>query len=164
MSKYGSYPYRYRMNRYKFSPLFKQYKIHPIKRMLRNEKNNSRYGIMLECGFTDKQTWGALQKCWVGYNISRNNLDLKNQVMYAERIQKLQKELCIEITNFANIGVYAADVYEEDDDENNESAENNQETEQEDAEQFVDDNRDVLADDDPLAEKNQDIASDDGLF
>lgn len=95
MSKYRSYPYKYRMNRYKFSPIYKQYKIHPIKRLLRNEKNVSRYGIMLKSGFTDKQTWGALQKCWIGYNISRSKLDLKNQVMYAERIQKLQKELGI---------------------------------------------------------------------
>ena len=154
MSKYVRYPYRYRMNRYKFSSLYKQYKIHPIKRLLRNEKNVSRYGIMLDCGFTDKQTWGALQKCWVGYNISRSKLDLKNQVMYAERIQKLQKELGIEVTNFANIGVYAEDVYDEDDDENNQSADNNQEIEQQDDEQFVYDKRDVLADDDPLAVQN----------
>ena len=120
MSKYGSYSYIYRMSKYKFSPLYKQYKIHSIKRLLRNEKNVSRYDIMLKSGFTDKQTCGALQKCWIGYNVSRSKLDLKNQVMYAERIQKVQTELGIEVTNFENIGVYAADIYNEDEDQNNE--------------------------------------------
>jgi len=98
------------MNKYKFSPFYKSYKIHPIRRILRNDKHVSKYGRTLESGFTDMQTLGALQKCWVGYNISRSNFDLKNQVMYAERIQKLQKELGIEVTNFENIGLIASDI------------------------------------------------------
>ena len=163
MVKYGKYCYRYRTNKYKIYSIYKKYRINPIKKILRNIKHVSKYGRLLECGYTDMETWGALRKCWKGYNISRRRIDLEKQVMYAERIQKLQKELGIEVTNFANIGVYAADVYDEDDDQNNELGDNNQEIERED-EQFVDDNRDVLKDDDPLAVQNQDIARDDGLF
>jgi hypothetical protein len=114
MSKYGSYPYKYHMDKYKFSAFYKTHRIHLIKRMLYNEKHVSRYGKMLECGFTDIQTWGAVQKCWVRYNVSRSRIDLKNQVMYAERIQKLQKELDIEVTNFENIGLYASDLDDQD--------------------------------------------------
>lgn len=163
MVKYGKYCYRYRTNKYKIYSIYKKYRINPIKKILRNIKHVSKYGRLLECGYTDMETWGALRKCWRGYNISRSRIDLEKQVMYAESIQKLQKELGIEVTNFANIGVYAADVYDEDDDQNNELGDNNQEIERED-EQFVDDNRDVLKDDDPLAVQNQDIARDDGLF
>ena len=148
MSKYGSYPYKYRMNKYKFSVFYKTYKIHPIKRMLRNDKHVTKYGRMLECGFTDMQTWGALQKCWVGYNISRSKCDLKNQVMYPESIQKLQKELGIEVTNFENIGLYASDLDDQDEEENIEFAEHNQE---------------IVQDDDPLADENRDVLRDDVL-
>jgi len=78
--------------------------------MLRNEKHVNKYGMLLEYGSTDMQTRNALQKCWVCYNISRSRIDLKNQVMYKQRIQKLQKELDIEVTNFENIEVYASDA------------------------------------------------------
>lgn len=148
MSKYGSYPYKYRMNKYKFSVFYKTYKIHPIKRMLRNDKHVTKYGRMLECGFTYMQTWGALQKCWVGYNISRSKCDLKNQIMYAERIQKLQKELGIEITNFENIGLYASDLDDQDEEENNE---------------FVYDSQNILWDDDQFIDYNRDPLQDDVL-
>lgn len=37
-------------------------------------------------------------------------IDLNNQVMYEQRIQKLQKELDIEVTNFENIEVYASNA------------------------------------------------------
>ncbi|MDR4512400.1 MAG: hypothetical protein MRJ93_11935 [Nitrososphaeraceae archaeon] len=160
MSKYGRYPYKYGLNKYKFYHFNKKYNINPIQRILHNIKHVSKYGRLLESGYTDMETWGALQKCWIGFNISRSRIDLKNQIMYAERIQKLQKELGIEITNFANIGVYAADVYDEDDDQNNESAEINQEISQDD-DQCNYDNRDVLRDDDPLSEENQDVLRDD---
>jgi len=144
------------MNRYKFSTLYKKARINPIKRILTNIRHVSEYGRLLESGYTDMETWGALRKCWRGYNISRSRIDLEKQVMYAERIQKLQKELGLEITNFANIGVYVADVYDEDD----EDEDKNKDKENQDVLQ----NQDVLRYDDPLAVENQDVLRDDGLF
>jgi len=61
--------------------------------------------------------------------------------MYAERIQKLQKELGIEITNFENIGIYASDLNDQDKEENNE---------------FVEDSQDILRDDDQFIDYNRD--------
>lgn len=68
--------------------------------------------------------------------------------MYAERIQKLQKELGIEITNFENIGIYASDLNDQDKEENNE---------------FVEDSQDVLGDDDQFIDYNRDPLQDDVL-
>lgn len=66
--------------------------------------------------------------------------------MYSERIQKLQNELGIEVTNFENIGLYSCDLDDQDEEEDNEFAEDNQEIVQDD-EQFIDDTRNVLRDD-----------------
>lgn len=52
-----------------------------------------RYHELLPSGFYDSQTRGALYKCWVGYVIALNKGEFDNEIKYANRIQKLQKEL-----------------------------------------------------------------------
>ena len=53
-------------------------------------------------------TWTALNKCWLGYVIARNKeLDEDNMRLYAKRIQKLERELEIEVSEFRELGLYA---------------------------------------------------------
>jgi hypothetical protein len=59
-----------------------------------------RYHDILPSGFYDSQTWGALQKCWIGYVISLNKGEFDNEIKYANRIQNLQKELDLEVSDF----------------------------------------------------------------
>ena len=43
---------------------------------------------------------GALHKCWIGYTIAINKGEYDNEIKYANRIQNLQKELGLEVTEF----------------------------------------------------------------
>ncbi len=45
-------------------------------------------------------TWGALYKCWIGFVIAKEKLEWEKIDLYAGRIQKLEKELGIELTDF----------------------------------------------------------------
>ena len=55
---------------------------------------------ILPSRFYDSQTWGALQKCWVGYVIGLKKGEFDNEIKYANRIQNLQKELGLEVEEF----------------------------------------------------------------
>lgn len=46
------------------------------------------------------QRWGALRKSWKGYVIALRNSDVEKAKMYAERINRIQKSLGLEITHF----------------------------------------------------------------
>ena len=46
------------------------------------------------------QTWGALNKCWVGYCIARAKWEFDKEIIYAKRIRKLQRELGLEVSEF----------------------------------------------------------------
>jgi hypothetical protein len=54
-------------------------------------------GKMLDSGFYEDQTYGALQKTWVAYVISCKKDDLENKQFYTAVIEKLQHELGIAI-------------------------------------------------------------------
>ena len=54
----------------------------------------------LPSGYYENQTYGALHKCWVGYSIAINKGEWDNEIKYANRIQKLQKELGLEVEDF----------------------------------------------------------------
>ena len=60
---------------------------------------------MLYSGFFESQTWGALHKCWIGFVIAKEKLEWGKIDLYARRIQKLEKELGIELTDFSNWGI-----------------------------------------------------------
>lgn len=55
---------------------------------------------MLESGFYDRPTWGALCKAWLAYIISCKHEDWDKRCYYAEVIQKLEGELGLEKYNF----------------------------------------------------------------
>ena len=63
-------------------------------------REGSRYHNILESTYYDSQTWGALHRAWIGYTIAINKLEFNKEIYYAQVIQKLQKELGLEVTNF----------------------------------------------------------------
>lgn len=79
-----------------YPEFFKKHKFDPG----RYYREGSRYHNILESTYYDSQTWGALHKCWVGYSIAINKGEFDNEIKYANRIQNLQKELGLEVTEF----------------------------------------------------------------
>jgi hypothetical protein len=69
-------------------------------------KKGFRYGdYMLPSGYYVSQTYGALHKCWLGFVIAKEKEEWDKIDLYAIRIQKLQKELGLEITDFSDWGI-----------------------------------------------------------
>lgn len=58
---------------------------------------------MLKSGFFENQTWGALHKCWKGYIIALNRFEIDKMIEYATRIQRLQRELGLEASQFPEL-------------------------------------------------------------
>jgi hypothetical protein len=66
-------------------------------------KRGRKYGeLILPSGFFEGQTYGALHKCWIGFIIAKEKMELDKLEMYAKRIQYLEKDLGIEITDFSD--------------------------------------------------------------
>ena len=63
-------------------------------------REGSRYHERVPSGYYTNQTWGALNKCWVGYMIALNKWEFDKEIMYAKRIQKLQRELGEPVSKF----------------------------------------------------------------
>jgi hypothetical protein len=78
-----------------------------------------KHGTILETGWYDTQTWGALHKAWLGYVIAKNKGEYDKQIHYASIIQKLQKELDLEESCFPQLGLYAIEDEVDDNSENN---------------------------------------------
>jgi hypothetical protein len=60
---------------------------------------------ILPSGFSESQTWGALHKCWIGFVIAKEKMEWEKIDLYAKRIQKLERELGIEVTDFSGWGI-----------------------------------------------------------
>ena len=78
-----------------------------------------RHGTLLDSGWYDTQTWGALHKAWLAYVIAKNKDEFDKQIQYASIIQKLQKELDLEVSCFPQLGLYAIEDEVDDNSENN---------------------------------------------
>lgn len=65
-----------------------------------------KYGarILPSCYF-ESQTWGALHKCWVGFVIAKEKMEWDKIDLYAKRIQNIERELGIEVTDFSDWGI-----------------------------------------------------------
>lgn len=72
-----------------------------------------KHGTILDSGWYDTQTWGALHKAWLGYVIAKNKGEYDKQIHYASIIQKLQKELNLEVSSSPQLSMMALDDYEE---------------------------------------------------
>jgi hypothetical protein len=68
-----------------------------------------KHGTLLDSGWYDTQTWGALHKAWLGYVIAKNKAEYDQQIHYASVIQKLQKELNLEVSIFPQLDMMALD-------------------------------------------------------
>jgi hypothetical protein len=54
----------------------------------------------LPCGYTLAQSWCALRRSWVGFNIAHSKGDHDNMKYYASFIRKVQTEMGIDVTKF----------------------------------------------------------------
>ena len=57
---------------------------------------------ILPSGYFETQTWGALYKCGIGFIIAKEKWEWDKIELYAERIQKLENDLRIEVTDFSD--------------------------------------------------------------
>ena len=64
------------------------------------KRNNLR---MLDSFNFENQTWGALHKAWKGYVIAKNNDEPHRMKYYVIVIQKLERELGIEVSSFPEL-------------------------------------------------------------
>jgi hypothetical protein len=61
---------------------------------------SDRKNSLLPCGFTIEESWAALRKSWLGFEIAHSNGDSGRMSRYAYQITKLQRQLGIEVTKF----------------------------------------------------------------
>jgi hypothetical protein len=75
----------------------------------RNYYNPSNSNIVLPSGFTGSalflSAFRGLKRAWLGFKIAKSKDDTDNMMHYAMIIQKLQEELCLPVSTFANIEV-----------------------------------------------------------
>ena len=57
---------------------------------------------ILPSGFFEGQMWGALEKCWIGFKIAKAKMEFNKIDLYAKRIQRIEKDLGMEITDFSD--------------------------------------------------------------
>jgi hypothetical protein len=89
---------RYHKYRYSFNKWIKQKKWDPFKSI----RKGIRYYDELPSLYYENQTYGALNKCWLGFVIAKEKGEYDKLEMYARRIQKLERQLGRPITDFSN--------------------------------------------------------------
>jgi|SRR5918992_2041181 hypothetical protein len=67
----------------------------------------------LSSGFTVGETWGGLEKAWVGFRAAKRQENYSDMKLYASIIQRLEKELKIEVNNFPELSICACDLDED---------------------------------------------------
>ena len=92
---------RYHKYKYSFDKWSRQKRWDP---MMHHRKGRKYYDL-LHSGYFENQTWGALNKCWLGFVIAKEKNEWDKIDMYARRIQRLEKELGITRTDFSDWGV-----------------------------------------------------------
>ncbi|SRR5215204_4753081 len=68
---------------------------------------------LLNSGFTVGETWGCLEKSWVGFRTAKRLENYSDMKLYASVIQRLEKELKIAVNDFPELGLCACDLEEE---------------------------------------------------
>ena len=116
---------------------FSKYSLRVIQSPSYSNNNNKRYWDR-----TEGPTWSALDKCWLGYVIAKDKEhDEDNMRLYAKRIQKLQRQLNREISEFPELGLYAFD------EQDNLTYDNEEEEDQKEDELDDDDDEDIPIED-----------------
>jgi len=77
-----------------------------------NENGSYDKNKILDSGFTVGESWGCLEKAWVGFRAAKRRENDEDMKLYASIIQRLEKELKIEINDFPELGVCACNLEE----------------------------------------------------
>jgi hypothetical protein len=92
----------YRLGHYRFqNQHFPQPSLRVYHRLQQEEKHRK-----LPSGYTVGQTWGGLFKAWLAYCIALNKNEDEKTLLYASIIQKLQRELGIQVREFAEVDMF----------------------------------------------------------
>jgi hypothetical protein len=67
----------------------------------------------LPLGYSVGQTWGALHKAWLGYCIALYKDEGEKTLYYASIVQKLQRELGIQVREFAEVDMFGSVIDKE---------------------------------------------------
>jgi hypothetical protein len=67
---------------------------------------------LLDSLYFENQTWGALHKAWKGYIIGKNKDEVDRMAYYAGVIQKLQRELGLQISIFPELKLVPLDSFD----------------------------------------------------
>jgi hypothetical protein len=78
---------------------------------------------VLKSGFTVGETWGCLDKAWVGFRAAKRLVNYSDMKLYASIIQRLEKELKIEVNDFPELGLCACQLDEDTEGEEEEEEE-----------------------------------------
>jgi|SRR5215204_5633089 len=89
--------YRYSFNKW----IIRKRKWNPLEHVKKGQK----YYDRLPSLYYTNQTYGALNKCWLGFVIAKEHGESDKLDMYARRIQKLERQLGMTITDFSNWGI-----------------------------------------------------------
>jgi hypothetical protein len=68
---------------------------------------------VLDSGFTVGETWGCLDKAWVGFRAAKRLENYSDKKLYASVIQRLEKELKIKVNDFPELGLWACQLEED---------------------------------------------------
>lgn len=68
---------------------------------------------ILESGYTAGQGWGCLDKAWNGFMRAKRLENYEDMKLYARIIQRVEKELKIEVNDFPGLGLCACDLEED---------------------------------------------------
>lgn len=126
--KYSSYPYnrrpRSRLRKRKNNPYrigfyrFSRYYSNTV-----NSQGSYDKDRILESGFTVGESWGCLEKAWVGFRTAKRLENYADMKLYASIIQRLEKELKIEVNDFPELGLCACNLEEANTEEEEEEEE-----------------------------------------
>ena len=112
------YPYnrrpRSRLRKRKNSPYYPRfYRFSKYYSHLANKSGCYDKDRILESGFTVGESWGCLEKAWVGFRAAKRLDNEKDMKQYASVIQRLEKELKIEVNDFPELGLCACGLEED---------------------------------------------------
>ena len=72
-----------------------------------NENGSYDKNKIIDSGFTVGESWGCLEKAWVGFRAAKRLENDEDMKLYASIIQRLEKELKIEVNDFPELGLCA---------------------------------------------------------
>lgn len=98
----------YRFNRYR--TIWSAYRYMAMRKKTDRVINSGR-SKMVESGYFENETWGALHKAWKGYAIAINKNEHQKIKRYARIIQELQHDLGLQISSFPNVGMTPLTFY-----------------------------------------------------